>query len=81
MLVINWNTNLVEEYLQGYNIYYGFDSNSVNTLVKKVATNSVTFNAYDGLEPKVGDTACFKVSSYNIIGESNYSEILCSRGI
>jgi len=69
-----------------YSVYYGSSEGEVNTFYQKLTANDSNFdlntpalvlNAGDDLGLKTGDTICFKVSAYNLGGDSGKSAAIC----
>jgi len=86
MLNVSWNANPGDENVTSYSVYYGNSAGAVNTFYQKLTASDSNFdlnapaivlNAGDDLGLQTGDTICFKVSAYNLGGESGKSMADC----
>jgi len=86
-LNLAWDANPSNENVQSYSVYYGNSENTTNSLYKRFTASdssfdlsapSIDINAGVDLELRTGDTICFKVSAYNLGGESGKSTAACS---
>lgn len=83
-IIISWNQN--PNPVIGYKIFHGSSPESASTLLSDILvtsknfipeTPSVTFNAINELNLKVGDSICFSIKAYNMIGMSDFSSAKC----
>jgi len=85
-LNVSWDANPGDENVTSYSVYYGNSGGAANTFYQKLTASDSNFdlnapaivlNAGDDLGLRTGDTICFKVSAYNLGGDSGKSAAVC----
>lgn len=69
----------------GYLIYYGPDSNNINSLAFDLSPSTgldanapaIIFSAKNDLQLNPGDSVCFQISAYSSTAQSNFSAPVC----
>ncbi len=61
----------------GYTVYYGSSADAVNQALSTLTNQSISYQSYSDLGLQAGDTACFGVTAYDDVGESESSPIVC----
>ncbi|MGF1615666.1 MAG: Ig-like domain-containing protein, partial [Gammaproteobacteria bacterium] len=88
ILHLAWDPNPPAEKVQGYRVYFGSTASEAkkevaNLSVAKASFDasapSVKFNAWDDIRAKAGQTVCFRVTAYNAVGMSDFSEAACTK--
>ena len=83
-VTLDWTAN--SDSIDGYMVHYGPTPESaiiplhiqpLNQSGFNPAKPSVSFNAADDLGLNVGDTVCFKLKTYSMLLESNFSDAIC----
>ncbi len=77
VLNLSWDANPGDEIVQSYSVYFGEEAGSIQQ-IKNVNVNGASFNAYIDLNLKFGETACFKITAKNVLGESPSTAVICS---
>lgn len=87
-LHLSWNPNPLADKVQGYRVYLGAtETGATNKIADLSVTDTgfdasapaVTFSAWDDIGAKAGEAVCFRVTAYNEVGMSGYSEAACSK--
>ncbi|MBL1276871.1 MAG: cadherin-like domain-containing protein, partial [Ectothiorhodospiraceae bacterium] len=85
-LTYEWSPNLAGDSVIGYRIYTGSTIGTANTEISNtlVSSNgftasapSISYDAWNDLALKKGDTVCFRVKAYNEAGLSGFSTGIC----
>ncbi len=71
-----WNANA--DQIDGYRIYFGTTSASTNNMVLETNSTSALFDVQSDLMLNSGDTACFRLKAFNVIGESGFTDAVCT---
>lgn len=80
-LDVNWAANPASENVLGYELYFGNSAGGSTLLVATIppsASPSASFDAWNDLNLRIGDTACFRIKAYNVAGSSGFSSAACT---
>ena len=86
---VSWDPNAEADKVQGYRVYVGATASDATTKVADLSIAAADFdasapeakfNASDDLISGIpGETVCFRITAYNEVGVSDYSEPACSK--
>jgi hypothetical protein len=84
---VSWDANAPSDMVLGYRVYFGPSEDAEGMmLVDDVAVDAAgfdpampgaTYDAWDDFRLRIGDTACFRLTAYNAVGESDFSNAAC----
>lgn len=84
---LSWDANAPSDMVLGYRIYFGptedattmvmVDDVMVDAPAFDPAVPGATYDAWADFRLRLGDTACFRLTAYNSVGESDFSNAAC----
>ena len=85
-LALAWDPNPAADQVQGYIVYYGATGTTATVELSNIPVTAsgfnpsapgVSYDAWNDLKLKTGDSICFRVKAYNMVGTSGYSSAVC----